>query len=311
MARRTPGGDRVNAGAAITAACQDDRLCDLIRLSLDAELERTRRAEKMQALSEDCHDHAHNWPTNADLIADVAKLGYLDGPVLDTTYGEGTFWKMWRPNDLTACDIDPAKSPIGYSVDFTSLPFKAGMFRAVRVRPSVQVERHAGSRGRRSVRRRPKGHDRGPAETDSGRAARVRPGDRHGRTPSRQVPGPSCLRGHVVADGHGVVVAVGPVGCWGLYEGRLVRSARQASAAADGGAHAEARPRSAVNIVGVQEVGVTLYCANPSCSAQLDDRKAAELATYAAIDHYVRRHGWVLDDDGELWCGRCALEQMQ
>lgn len=82
---------------------------------------------------------AHNWPTNADLIADVAKLGYLDGPVLDTTYGEGTFWKMWRPNDLTACDIDPAKSPIGYSVDFTSLPFKAGMFRAVVFDPPYKL----------------------------------------------------------------------------------------------------------------------------------------------------------------------------
>lgn len=56
---------------------------------------------------------------------------------------------------------------------------------------------------------------------------------------------------------------------------------------------------------------MTLYCANTACTAELDDRKAAELATYAAIDHYVRRHGWALDDDGELWCGRCALEQMQ
>lgn len=40
----------MNAGEAITAACQDDRLCDLVRLALDAELQRTRRAEKMQAI---------------------------------------------------------------------------------------------------------------------------------------------------------------------------------------------------------------------------------------------------------------------
>lgn len=65
---------------------------------------------------------AHRWTTNGHLIADVAKLGYLNGRVLDPTYGEGTFWKVWKPDDLTACDIDPAKSPIGYSVDFTN-PF--------------------------------------------------------------------------------------------------------------------------------------------------------------------------------------------
>lgn len=41
----------MNAGQAMTAACQDDRLCDLIRLALDAELQRTRRAEKMRALA--------------------------------------------------------------------------------------------------------------------------------------------------------------------------------------------------------------------------------------------------------------------
>lgn len=40
----------MNAGEAITAACQDDRLCDLIRLALDAELQRTRQAEKMRAI---------------------------------------------------------------------------------------------------------------------------------------------------------------------------------------------------------------------------------------------------------------------
>lgn len=40
----------MNAGQAITTALRDDRLCDLVRLALDAELQRTRRAEKMQAL---------------------------------------------------------------------------------------------------------------------------------------------------------------------------------------------------------------------------------------------------------------------
>lgn len=64
---------------------------------------------------------AHRWANNGEMIADVAKLGYLNGRVLDVTYGEGTFWKVWRPEDLTACDLDPTKSPIGYSVDFTNL----------------------------------------------------------------------------------------------------------------------------------------------------------------------------------------------
>lgn len=54
-----------------------------------------------------------------------------------------------------------------------------------------------------------------------------------------------------------------------------------------------------------------LHCSNLSCGAQLDDRLAAELATFAAIKGYARRQGWLLDEDGELWCGRCALEQMR
>jgi hypothetical protein len=64
------------------------------------------------------------WKSNAELIEDVAKMGYLDGRVLDVTYGRGTFWKNWRPADLTACDLDPDKSPIGRSVDFTDLPLE-------------------------------------------------------------------------------------------------------------------------------------------------------------------------------------------
>lgn len=62
------------------------------------------------------------WPTNAHMIEDVAELGYLGGDVLDCTYGYGTFWKRWRPKVLIGCDLDPAKSLIGYSVDFTALP---------------------------------------------------------------------------------------------------------------------------------------------------------------------------------------------
>lgn len=64
------------------------------------------------------------WPSNAELIADCARLGYLrpEWRTLDPTYGYGTFWNIWRPDELIASDLDPAKSPTGESVDATALP---------------------------------------------------------------------------------------------------------------------------------------------------------------------------------------------
>lgn len=81
------------------------------------------------------------WRSNADLIADVARLGYLaaDWPTLDPTHGRGTWWKLFRPDDLTACDLDPAKSPLGCSVDFTAMPFEDGQFRAVVFDPPYKL----------------------------------------------------------------------------------------------------------------------------------------------------------------------------
>jgi len=63
------------------------------------------------------------WRTNAELIADCAKLGYLrdDWITLDPTYGEGTFWNAWRPRELVGYDLDPAKSMTGTSIDFRDL----------------------------------------------------------------------------------------------------------------------------------------------------------------------------------------------
>lgn len=52
---------------------------------------------------------AHPWPTNADLIADVARLGYIGENVLDLTYGRGLFWAKWAPGTLTANDIHPER----------------------------------------------------------------------------------------------------------------------------------------------------------------------------------------------------------
>jgi hypothetical protein len=51
------------------------------------------------------------WPTNAELIADVARLGYIRGRVWDATYGRGVWWKLYRPACLLASDIAPAPQP--------------------------------------------------------------------------------------------------------------------------------------------------------------------------------------------------------
>jgi hypothetical protein len=81
------------------------------------------------------------WKTNADLIADVARLGYLhdDWLTLDPTYGLGKWWTLWRPRMLIASDIDPAKSPCGYSVDFTALNQADQSFDAVAFDPLYKL----------------------------------------------------------------------------------------------------------------------------------------------------------------------------
>ena len=45
---------------------------------------------------------ATKWPTNAAMIADVHRLGYLKDTdvILDPTYGRGGWWRVWRPNLL-------------------------------------------------------------------------------------------------------------------------------------------------------------------------------------------------------------------
>jgi hypothetical protein len=60
------------------------------------------------------------WMSNGDLIAAVARLGYLDGDVLDATYGRGTFWKVHRPASLVANDRD-VEVP-GYRFDYRQFP---------------------------------------------------------------------------------------------------------------------------------------------------------------------------------------------
>lgn len=67
---------------------------------------------------------AGTWPTNGDLIADVAfGLGYIDlenDEVLDATYGRGLWWTKVRPRIFTTNDIVAGRAAFQY--DFRQLP---------------------------------------------------------------------------------------------------------------------------------------------------------------------------------------------
>lgn len=68
--------------------------------------------------------------TNAQLMADVVTMGYIDLEkdwVLDCTYGTGRFWRKVRPISLTTSDLDP-ESPAEFHWDFTRLTPGAGRF---------------------------------------------------------------------------------------------------------------------------------------------------------------------------------------
>lgn len=67
--------------------------------------------------------------TNAELMLNVANCGYLNGLVLDASYGEeGGFWKKFRPETMVTLDLKPVADVRG---DFTCLPFAANKFDTV------------------------------------------------------------------------------------------------------------------------------------------------------------------------------------
>lgn len=89
-----------------------------------------------------------DWQTNGHLIADIARLGWLNpnDRILDATYGLGTFWTEWKPDPiapavgrLMGVDINPSKSCNGVGVDFTNLPYPRPMFDVVVFDPPYKL----------------------------------------------------------------------------------------------------------------------------------------------------------------------------
>ncbi len=73
---------------------------------------------------------ANTWPTNAELIADAATLHINpNAKVLDVTYGQGVWWKRYRPADLTIHDLTVD------GVDFRALPEPDATFDVVAFDP--------------------------------------------------------------------------------------------------------------------------------------------------------------------------------
>lgn len=74
---------------------------------------------------------ATDWKTNAELIADVAKLGYLrkDWVTLDPTFGKGIWWQLWRPDNLYTYNREIDGS------DFRSLPDENDTYDAIAFDP--------------------------------------------------------------------------------------------------------------------------------------------------------------------------------
>lgn len=76
---------------------------------------------------------------NAELIAHgVAPMGYIRGSVLDLTYGEGTFWKLWGPMALIANDLDPDKGD--FHEDFRHTPWANASFDTVVLDPPYKLQ---------------------------------------------------------------------------------------------------------------------------------------------------------------------------
>lgn len=79
---------------------------------------------------------AYAWTTNAAMIADVARLGYLDGQVLDATYGDGNFWTDWKPETLITNDLH---KPADLKEDYRAFSFDDSTVDAVVFDPPYRL----------------------------------------------------------------------------------------------------------------------------------------------------------------------------
>jgi len=93
-------------------------------------------------MSDDLVMAATEWPTNAAMIADVARLYFWDDDynVLDCTFGKGAWWRCWRPNSLTASDLRAMPEPYANvmycaGVDFREMPWTEECFDVVAFDP--------------------------------------------------------------------------------------------------------------------------------------------------------------------------------
>lgn len=68
--------------------------------------------------------------TNGQRVRDLARLGYLIEPVLDPTYGYGSMWSEYRPEELWIGDANPAR--VGHASeaahDFRDMPYANRFF---------------------------------------------------------------------------------------------------------------------------------------------------------------------------------------
>lgn len=90
-----------------------------------------------------------SWKNNAELIASCFDLGYLKDEwlTLDPTYGEGRFWKLRRPWNLIASDINPKSTREQFvaKIDFTDTRLADAQFDAVVFDPPYKLNGTGGS----------------------------------------------------------------------------------------------------------------------------------------------------------------------
>lgn len=75
--------------------------------------------------------------TNADLMVDCQRLGYLDGTILDLTYGKGSFWSKLPDLHVAKNDLHPDKGDFHH--DFTNFPDDLGFWTSVVFDPPYRL----------------------------------------------------------------------------------------------------------------------------------------------------------------------------